>query len=66
MDIERGNVIRVGDGEGTGALSDSRKRVGSAKANIAATAISPGSIGAVKEYLPDATSSRSVWHYQEY
>lgn len=64
MDIEHGNVVHIGDGKGSDALSAFWKRVKSAKANIEAVAtdMSPAYISAVKEHLPDATHVVDPFH----
>ena len=64
MDIEHGNVVHIGNGKGTDALSDFWKRIKSAKATIEAVAtdMSPAYISAVKEHLPNATHVVDPFH----
>lgn len=54
MDLERGNVIYVGDDKGTGALMEFWKRLGKHAKDIRAvgTDMSPAYISAVIEHLP--------------
>ena len=54
MDLERGNVIYIGDGKGAGALREFWKRRGKHAKDIRAvsTDMSPVYISAVMEHLP--------------